>query len=364
MKIANIFGRNALLFSEHNEEADITLYIQNHEKEANAFEDLYVATNELEESIKLNPPRDSFDEVPRHGMYDGTMGTASAIAKHETLCADAIIQKTNFLFDKKSIFLAGDIAAINDAMTDYMHRWWDKGITPHKALTYFTTHTSEDFEEAKKAAQNNIDKYLKLSRLYIEYDSCRNLGHNPYAQELNEFISSNSVSTEVNDHVTALTHYQKAIMRLRTYEYMGFIKQLDDLSQKTNTVLGDSFEKRAQLLDPRLPVKKAQFDFDKRVFGLTALEAGYQVTRAHPSDTELVRIVLQQRNFPWYINTEGLVIASNRRAKLFNSISDLTVAMCKAGFLRGEAPNEPKSIHWEIIPETEEEFKRELKKYG
>lgn len=357
--IANYFGRSASFFSDRDTKESISSYVKNHEEEAAAFEYIVIALHELQKSFNDARRREeTFNLLPRYSIEDGGNTLAAKFAKHETLCVNSIFKNTEFLFYKKSIFLAGDNERLAEAVTRYIHTWWRKGMRLRDARNYITLHPSQIKEETNSKDQA-IKEFIEMSQHYFSSESWAYLDYDKDSRKSGNPKSSKHARKRKADSGNALHYYEKIVATFRLNEYYKFIYRLDTLSQNTNTLLEDSLDRRASLIDSRLPIAKTQVDFDKRVFGLTALQAGYKTIPAQPSDTELARFILQTRKFTWYTDGEESIIASDRSTKMFNSMKELAEAMLKASFFTHEA-NQSAKVQWDKIPKSEEEFKSQL----
>lgn len=356
--IANIFGRSITVFSKRNKKDDIRLYVQNHVNEAKSFENIFIAARELNQSFKTHSyKKEAFSLVPRHGMYDGSASPEAAIAKQETLCADTIIKQVQYLFSKNSIFLAGNNNALIQILTTYMHRWWADKINPKIAEKILIKPGSKDIEDQERT---NNEKLRRLCQLYSEVEVWSPYEYNPCANELTELITEINSPRKITNSTEALMEYERSISQLKVYDYSHCLRQIKILSQKTDTLLTDSFEERIHLLKEQIPLDEMQYEFDKKISGLIPIRAGYGTTFKNPSDTELARLILQQQKFTWYFNSDGSIIASDKTTELFYSIKDLATAMRKAEFITDDISTQSSSVSWSNIPSTERAFQAKL----
>ena len=350
--IASVFDRSMTVFVPDNSKNDIRLYASKHKNEIEWFEQMLLACQDLEKSYKRHPyDADDFKSVPKDSYYDGSVNSIYKLAQFEIIRFDTLSGNAHKLWEKNSILLAGSKDYFLRIATIYMCRWW-KTVKPQQITTVRFMRESD--EKQLLEVRRNIRALFESSEVWGD-DS-----YNLAKIELEHVLESNGLSGKIKTAGQARQIYYKSLTTMKKYEYFHFVQEVEELSKKTNTILGDSLRRRIALLND---IGATSFDadkLDKQTLGIAKITYGYGATIGEKSDTELTRLIVESLNYAWYLNYEGEILASDKITVIARSIEALAMKMRELGFFAGEKENHLTGIRWQNIPDDEKEVIRLL----
>ncbi|WEV74030.1 helix-turn-helix transcriptional regulator [Bifidobacterium sp. ESL0798] len=370
VQLASVFGRSPYVFIKGKNSffTQIKLYANVHKSEVELFSQIVQACNMLWRSFRKNPYNErDFSELPKDIYADGTVTnhsgdtSISMLAATELRLSTVVFDKVAELQSRNSIMLAGDTAipvsaeqhpTILQIMTEYMRRWWDSRIAPvRKDQAYF------------KDEEGELEKERQIIRLRAEFNSYEcfdSESWNPYAKELRNMLEEYGWADKIHTGREAANSHYEILTRLKKYEYFHFCGSLQDLSKKTNTILGDSVARRIQLLKE---INAADFDnlsFSEQAFDVCPVVAGYAATYGKPTGTELARMLVENMKLPFFFKYSGEIIDATTSREIASSIQDLTSKMVQLGYFASSGPSSFAGFNPQRIPNDKAQIIRQL----
>lgn len=350
--IASVFDRSMAVFVPNNPQNDIRLYASKHKDEIEWFEQLLIACQDLAKSYKQHPYNaNDFKSVPKDLYYDGSVNAMYKLAQFEINRVSTLFGNVHKLWERSSILLAGSKNPFLQIATIYMCRWW--GTVKPQQIT--TVHFMRELNEKRL-----LEVLLNIRALFESSEAWGDDSYNLAKIELEHVLESNGLSGKIKTAEQARQIYYKSLTAMKKYEYFHFVQEVEELSEKTNTILGDSLTRRIALLND---IGATSFDVDKldeQTLGITKITYGYGATIGEKSDTELTRLIVESLNYAWYLNYEGEILASDKITVIARSVEALAMKMRELGFFTGEKENHSTGIRWQNIPNDEKEVIRLL----
>lgn len=350
--IASVFDRSMTVFVPDNSINDIRLYASKHKDEIEWFEQLLLACRDLARSYKQHPYNaHDFQSVPKDSYYDGSINALYKLAQFEIIRIDTLFGNVHKLWERNSILLAGTKNHFLQIATIYMCRWWDT-VKPQQI-------TAVRFMEEPDEKQL-LETWRNIRALFESSEAGENDSYNLAKIELKYALESKGLDGRIKTAKQARQTYYKALTNIKKYEYFHFVQEIQELSKKTNTILGESLKQRIALLND---IGATSFDIDKldkQTLGITKITYGYGTTIGRKSDTELTRLIIESENYKWFLNYEGEILASDKVTVIARSIEALATKMRKLGFFAGDKENQSTGILWQNIPDDEKKVIRLL----
>jgi hypothetical protein len=344
--LANIFDRSISVFANQDLTNDIRIFASRHKSEIQSFKKIVVATDDLNRIFKTNPyDKNAFSKVPKDQYYAGSVNGTYNLAQRESQLANVIFDSVSNLESVDSTLLAGDNQWIVSAITMFMRRWWKGDTDPRKIAN--VRWSKEDEEKEKR------DIYSELRRLFLSTEAFENDEFNPVSPELHQKLAGNGLLGTIKTLRQVEYLYFQTLTNLQVYDYFRFIKALQHLEKKTNTLLGDSKPSRIANLKRVEATDLNTNEIYEQIFSLHPITFGYSVTYKQPSDTELTRLIIEANQLKWYFDPSGEVLASDTLTVVAASITDLAARMRALTFFAGDIPNQSSGVHWERIPDNE-----------